>query len=156
MYTCMYVMYMNMSTFTFQEPGGRVRWWRPFEWRWLLKGMWARGRLQLWGWVEEHLPKLMSYFLEVSLHLVSVSSWYPITYSLVILIIIIIIFNGSILCQALSVSHRLSRLIPAISLRRRKWGTESLDNLLSLVQLEVVKSRFEPRKYGRRIYMLDH
>ena len=69
------------------------------------------------------------------------------------LVVIMITFAVSVMCLALTVSHILSCLIPTINIRRLNRGTESLNNLLSLTQLAVMKSGFEP---GKQIHMLNY
>lgn len=72
------------------------------------------------------------------------------------MIIMIVTFDGSVVCQALIVSHILSHLIPTLSTRSLNQGPGTLGILLSLIPLEVVTSEFEPGRYGSSICMLNH
>lgn len=119
-YTCMHI---RMCISIFQEPGRRVWWWRPSERRWLLKGMPAGGRLPLCRWVEEH-PLGLCPTNQVFLCHISLSFWYPITYSRML---IIMTLDVSVVCQALAVWHIV------LSMRRLNWGIESSNSLLSLI-----------------------
>lgn len=64
--------------------------------------------------------------LEVSSCLIFVNSWYPVPYSLVMMIIMTMTFDGSVVCQALIVSHTLSHLIPTLSTRSLNRGPRDL------------------------------